>query len=306
LYQRLDQPGTPFQRIQLFDDGAHGDGAATDGHFRGVLEGGVPSGAEIQLYLEVVDLSEKVVTVPEELEVGLPGQPGNLPTLSLGLAVPALEISELVALNEQSYWVFVEGEPESPDWVEVRNISAAPVSLDGVGLAQYLTDTSVYFFPTGTVLLPSQHLLVLCDEDPSLGQDRAPFHLSAQGDQIVLFQSSTNRGRAPIDWAQFGFLEQDQAWGRIGSRGPWHRMSPTAGGANAAVPWFCWMPEEGNQAVWTLVFPTPAGQSLTLESSASLVAPVWVTLGEWLGDGLERAVSVPYLSYGFFRFRIGE
>jgi hypothetical protein len=302
LYQRLDHPASSFERIPLYDDGAHEDGAAGDGRYSGLLEGGLPSGAEIQVYLEVVNLSEQSVTVPEELQIGVPGTLGNLPTLAVGFPTLPLEISEVVPLNEQSYLITIDGEPQSPDWVEIRNLSRGPVSLDGVGLALRLTDSEAFFFPTGTVLSASQHLLVLCDNDSSLGPMHAPFNLSASGDQITLFQSTTNRGRILIDDVQWSALELDQAWARLGPHGAWRRAEPTPQAPNVSTPVFCWVQSAGTGSNWTLAFPTPAGHQLTLETASSLTGSAWQALIAIQGDGIERAIPVPSSHSGFFRF----
>src|SRR5207244_9188014 len=64
LWRRLDIADDVTKRVILYDDGIHGDAGFQDGYFSGLLEEGLPAGAEIQFYLECTDLSGKVNNAP--------------------------------------------------------------------------------------------------------------------------------------------------------------------------------------------------------------------------------------------------
>ena len=66
LWRRLDVPDQETHRVVLYDDGMHDDGGLLDGRFAGVLSPQLPPGAEIQFYLEAVDLSGQTIIEPDE------------------------------------------------------------------------------------------------------------------------------------------------------------------------------------------------------------------------------------------------
>src|SRR5207248_10986135 len=99
IYRRLDVPDTQLHRVPLYDDGLHGDGGVLDGAFSGLLEEGLPDGAEIEFYLECVNLTDNTITIPDGAVFARPGQPSTIYSMVVGGPRPPLEISELVANN---------------------------------------------------------------------------------------------------------------------------------------------------------------------------------------------------------------
>ena len=71
------EPNSPTNRLILLDDGMSGDEGMLDGLYSGVLEG-LPNGAEVQFYLESMDVSELTVTTPGNTTFAQPGQPVTL------------------------------------------------------------------------------------------------------------------------------------------------------------------------------------------------------------------------------------
>jgi hypothetical protein len=304
LVQRLDHPNAIVQRVVLRDDGQHDDGAANDHRFAGELDGGlVPAGAEFQFYLEVVDLSEQIATVPEDPQFGLPGEPGNVFAVAIGQPAPALELSELVALNQTSLMETNETSEETPDWVEIRNYSSSPLSLAGLALAKQVGGNSAFYFPTGQVLLPGQHFVVLCDGNTSEGPLHAPFSLKSSGDQVLLLDFTTNGAAVVVDYAVFGALPTDIAWARLGAQGSWQMAAPTPYSGNLRQA--CWglVPGNGTEWVFRLAFPTLRGITYIIEQTPTLSPPAWTPLPALCGDGIEKVVTWPLAGQSFFRVR---
>lgn len=69
LWNRVDAPLSEPQRLVLYDDGMHDDALGVDGLFAGRLVPGLPAGAEVQFYLEAVDLSGETVLLPDNAQL---------------------------------------------------------------------------------------------------------------------------------------------------------------------------------------------------------------------------------------------
>jgi hypothetical protein len=303
-YQRLDEPNSEIQKMYLFDDGLHGDGDAGDGIFAGTLEGSLPWGAEIQYFFEVTDLDDQVVTVPDEPEFGVPGLPGNVYQLAINSNRPPLEISEVVPWNISGLMDEYGGHP---DWVEVRNTSSAPLQMTGISLAHQIGDDSPYFWPTGSVLLPKEHSVVLCDNNPEQGPAHAPMKLSRSGDIVMLLGRTANKSPTVIDWVQFGSIEGDTAFARLGVGGNWRMLPPTPGACNLSEAGIVFLETNSVPALFTIAFATRTNSTYVIERTQSVQAVcIWVPVETCEGDGFEKVHTEPLAPSGFFRVRRSE
>jgi hypothetical protein len=299
VWKRLDIPDNEAHRIPLYDDGEHGDGGMLDGRFSGLLETGLPSGAEIQFYVEAVDLSGQTVILPNEPVFARVGQPIALYSLAVDALRPALEISELVASNTSGLRDELD---ETPDWAEIRNCSSSPVSLKGIGLgARFLASNSRYSFGTGDLLLPGEHRVVYCDNKPTRSARHAPFVLNRAGGDIVLSGTTTNGARIWIDSVTFGTQANDVAWARLGCGGPWWSTTPTPGSNNVAGSWIGLV--SSNRTDFSLVIPTTTNRTYTVEFTDSLDPAAWTALPAFAGDGIEQVVTRPMVDHRFYRVR---
>ncbi|HUR47040.1 MAG TPA: lamin tail domain-containing protein, partial [Candidatus Saccharimonadales bacterium] len=300
-YQRLDDPNSIIQQIPFYDDGQHGDGGISDSVFTGDLVGSLPPGAEIQFFFEMTDLDENVTQVPEEPEFGLPGLPGNVFQLAMTAERPALELSEVVPSNYSGLQDELGG---YPDWVEVRNTSSTAIRMDRIFLSHQLGDNTRFFWPTGSVLQPGEHSVVFFDNRPAQGSWHAPLRLNREGDTVFLSGQTTNNSPFLIDWVQFGRIESDVALGRLGAGGDWKLLNPTPGFCNAPGGGVVFVNNNEVQTGVTFAFPTTRNTNYIVEFSSSLSPGVsWSTIETCTGDGLEKLVTRPVASAGFFRVR---
>ncbi len=106
-------------------------------------------------------------------------------------AVAEIEASDTVQINEvmtANGRLFRDAEGRTPDWIEVRNASSAPVELEGWTLARSAEEKHMFIFPQRT-LEPGECVLVFADSTYADGADgyHAPFSLKAAGDTLMLF-----------------------------------------------------------------------------------------------------------------------
>lgn len=296
LYQRLDIVDSETHRVVLFDDGMHEDGGLLDGFFSGLLAPGLPAGAEIQFYLEVVDLSDQIVLTPDDPVFVRAGQPVTLHSLAMSAPAPSIEISEIVAENKTG----LQGTTgDHPDWLEVRNCGPAPLVLDGIGLGlKFFGSGSRFTWPVGTTLAPGEHRVVICD-DAVETSGIAPFTLDKDGAQVYLTATTPNGARALVEVVTYGAQRQDIAHARMGCAGPWVQTAPTPATQNVTNGLRAFA--QGSQ--FMLVFPTAIGNSYTVESTDTLAPSAWAPQPATAGTGIERAVSQPMAPKRFFRLK---
>lgn len=127
------------------------------------------------------------------LQALLPNGFSTRPAAEDGVAVAAvteIEASATVQINEvmtANGSLFRDEAGRTPDWIEVRNASDAPVDLRGWMLARGDDENRLYVFPERS-LAPGACVLVFAD--PAYAGDAAfcaPFSLKAAGDALMLF-----------------------------------------------------------------------------------------------------------------------
>jgi hypothetical protein len=299
LWQRMDVTDTDVHRVILYDDGMHDDGAMLDGVFSGTLEPGLPAGAEIQFYVEVVDLSDRTVILPDEPVFAARGAPTKLYTLALRpeSTPPPIELSEVLAFNVSS---ITDERGTNSDWVEIRNTSGAPVSLAGLSLQRsFFATTARYLFPSTDTLAPGEHRVVFCDSAAVTNGYHAPFKIDRDGGEFSLCQLSVNGARTLVDHLKFGTQTRDVSWARLGVGGSWRALPPTPRARNVTT-WLGYA--ETNRTQFVFAFPTEAGSVYTAERTDTITGS-WAPLVVVPGDGIEHVVTRPLGSREFFRVR---
>ncbi|MCP4191799.1 MAG: tandem-95 repeat protein [Planctomycetaceae bacterium] len=177
---------------------------------------------------------------------------GELSTAKVVLFVgeSPLLISEILAANGNSLVTrvrptsdssFSRRDPESPDWLEIQNLTNQPVDLSGYYLSDNPDQPTKWTFPVGTIVDANGFLVVLASgldiPDPlldELGMLHVNFKLDASGDYLSL--ASPDRividevaPRYPIQTADVSFGRVDGEWKYL--------MSPTPGKPTAGLSW---------------------------------------------------------------------
>jgi Intermediate filament tail domain. len=105
----------------------------------------------------------------------------------------------------------------TPDWIEVMNVSNHVVDLEGYALAKSEKSANVFTFPS-VKLAPNECVVVFADAMPAGGEEtrelHAPFRLSSKGNSLMLFSSS---GTA-IDAVNYPALATDCVYERVDRR----------------------------------------------------------------------------------------
>lgn len=168
-----------------------------------------------------------------------------------------IRLNEIMSANGG---VQVDDNGQTPDWVEVANISARPVNLRGYVLAKNAKAGNVFVFPD-LVLEPGQGVVVyadstLQDEDGS-AELHAPFRLSSGGDVLMLF----NDADVAVDTVNIPALAENTAYVRV-DRDHWTvSEQPTPGLLNT---------EENYRALTTVMQNSPVQLAEIVASNSKL------------------------------------
>ena len=187
--------------IAMQDDGAHGDGGASDGVF-GAYFGPHPCGTRVEYYITARDSLGLETTDPADT----PDETHGYETCA---HLPVVLVNEFMALNDST---ILDEYGESDDWLEIYNPGADTVNLLGLHLSDNFNSPTKWELPD-TILFPGEYLLIWTDGQDEQGPLHAGFRLAGGGEEIGIF-GSYEAGYSPIDTLSFGPQSTDISFGR--------------------------------------------------------------------------------------------
>jgi hypothetical protein len=187
-----------FTRVQMFDDGAHNDGAAND-HLYGVE---VPvNGLTFEYYI-YADNNNAGLFSPARAE-------HDFHTLAVIFPAPAVGsvlINEVLAANSLTN---LDPNGQAEDWIELINTTNAPIDLAGFYLSDDALNLMEWPIPAGTIIPANGYLLIWADKDTTEQGLHANFKLSSAGDYVYL-----SHGFNVHDQISFGAQLPDVSYAR--------------------------------------------------------------------------------------------
>lgn len=128
--------------------------------------------------------------------------------------ITSIRISEVMSSNKGA---LVDGNGDSPDWIELTNTGDSPVNLQGWSLMDDPGKLDPFTFPDFT-LEPGQYVVIYASGNlQTSGDFHTPFRLSASGDRVLLFDSE---GRA-VETINLPALDTNQVYMRVADSGEW-------------------------------------------------------------------------------------
>ena len=183
-----------FEKLQMFDDGNHGDGVAGDGVFGVTIS---VDARDVQYYLYAENSSAGIFS-PQRAEKEF----HQLPVVS------GLVINEIMAAN---FSAVADQDGEYDDWVELYNGNNFNLNLNGYYLSDNENDLTKWSFPNVTIAA-NDYLIVWCD---TAGTSQAGLHttyrLSADQEEVYLSDANGNL----IDAVHFVNMNSDQGYARV-------------------------------------------------------------------------------------------
>ena len=220
-------------------------------------------------------------------QTGTPGLPNNqqgFNQMDLNLRAvnkTGVYITEVMASNDATATYPDEG---YTDWIEIHNSSGVTVDLSGYGLSDRLTRGRKWQFPQGTMIMPGEYKVILCDgtkDSQDTGVLHASFRINRTACEILVLTDPAGR---ILDKVILPPQRTDISYGRTpGMSGFFYYENPTPFQANgqgftgfAEAPSFTLEPGMYYSTVYvqinvpagTQVFYTTDGSEPTTSSSA--------------------------------------
>jgi len=164
-----------FTKVQMFDDGAHNDGASGDG----VYGTSMPITAVSTQYYFYAENTNVGIFSPARAEYEFYTVTGTYPTLAPGTLV----INELMAQNTSTV---TDPNGDYSDWFELYNNSDVTISLDNLYASDNVTSPYKWAFPSGLTMEPHTYLIVWADQNLTEDGIHADFKFSAAGESCIL------------------------------------------------------------------------------------------------------------------------
>jgi hypothetical protein len=240
----------PFQRMPMYDDGAHNDGAAFDGTF-GI---DLPVNASYIHYYIYSENSNAGMFSPQRAEYEYYTLLATIPTISSGQVV----INEILATNT----IIADQSGQNDDWIELYNNSSNYISLKDAYLSDSQTSPLKWQFPDNATIAPNSYLIIWADKDTTQSGLHANFKLSGTGEKLIFSYANGTI----VDSVTFGTQSSDISYQRCpNGSGPFATGAPTYNAFNCVVG----IPENENTGSLRL-YPNPANNILQLESDNNI------------------------------------
>ncbi len=263
-----------FLRVPLYDDGAHGDGAAGDQVYGAMIP---LLSASVQYYI-YAENSNTGAFSPERAEHEFYFIDVPMPAAGPGQVL----INEVAVSNSSG----IENEKgKTKGWVELYNTSSQALRLSGLYLSNKPGTLDKWPFPAGSFIAPQEHLLVWTDKlDADLLELHSNFDLNKSGDQLLL-----SNGITVFDSLSFGAQTSDRSLSRCpDGSGPFQlTTAPTPKAANVCVS----SANSPDAAPWLRISPNPSSGIVRIET-AEPVAAVQVFSAEGRLVGVFRGADI--------------
>ncbi|MFK7922557.1 MAG: CotH kinase family protein [Bacteroidia bacterium] len=209
----------PFTRALMYDDGAHGDGAANDGTY----------GADITL--ESTYLQYYIYAENNSIGMFSPRRAEHefhtLTATTTNPSVGDLVINEFLASNDITV---ADQDGEYDDWIELYNNGTSTIDLSSYYLSDDASDLMKWEFPAGSEIEANSYLIIWADNDEDQDGLHAGFKLSASAESILLIDDTGTI----LDEVSYVDQSADISYGRIPNGiGNFSLMPPTFGAENS-------------------------------------------------------------------------
>jgi len=240
-----------FTRVQMFDDGAHNDGAAGDHNFGIDLP---VNGLTFEYYIYAENNNAGLFS-PARAEHEFHILAVNFPSPAVGSVL----INEVLASND-SLLFDLNGEDE--DWIELVNTTNTPLDLTGFYLSDDPLNLLSWAFPAGTSIPANGYILIWADNDVNQVGLHANFKLSAGGEYVYL-----SHGFNVHDQISFGPQLANISYARCPDAGlNFATILPTPLANNN-----CQIGIQESELLQVQVYPNPFADQFTIESNEDAV-----------------------------------
>ena len=200
-----------FNRVAMFDDGLHGDGAAGDHVYGATL---TLNCTQVQYYIYAENANAGLFS-PQRAEHEYHTLLINAPLATSGQVL----INEILSDNT----LFNDAYGESDDWIELYNTTNSALTVGGLYLSDDGANLTKFQIPAGTILAPHAVFPIWTDDDADqLTGIHTNFKLSIAGESVIL-----SNGTTPYDQVDYTAQTTDVAYARCNDGGTFTFAQPT-------------------------------------------------------------------------------
>lgn len=247
-----------FVKVQMFDDGAHNDGAAGDNVYGTSIS---VNNVAVQYYIYAENTNVGAFS-PARAEHEFYTINATYPTITAGQLV----VNEIMASNSTTA---TDPNGDYEDWFELYNNTANTLSLDNLYASDSQTNKLKWQFPTGTTIAPYSYLIVWADEDLTESGLHADFKFSAGGENCILSYADGTE----VENIVFGAQTTDMGYARVpNGTGSFVIQAPTFNANNESLS-----AAQFEQFKASLkLYPNPTSNSLTISNNDFAIESVQV------------------------------
>jgi len=274
-----------FTKSQMFDDGAHQDGAAGDGVYGGSIPG-FQAATLVRYYIEAIanTAAKSAYYLPLGAEHDV-----FVYTVQAASAQNGVVINELVASNAGGA---VDSAGNHDDWLELYNNNGNPVDLSGFYITDNPANLNKWQFPPATNLPAFGYLVLWADEEQIQGPFHTNFKLSALGEDLIFSDTALNT----VDQLVFPAQTTDVAYARNpNGTGNFVFQQPTFGSHNE----FATAVKRPAKAHRLVIYPNPTSDfiHIRLENplEETLIWDVYDSKGTRMATGKTNASDIETL-----------
>lgn len=236
-----------FQKITMYDDGAHNDGASGDGTYGADL----PVNASFIQYYIYAENNNAGMFSPERAEHEFYTLLATVPVISAGDVV----INELMAVNTSTV---ADGQGDYDDWIELYNTTSNYLDLSNLYLSDLIASPLQWEIPANTIIAPNDYLIIWADNDTTDSGLHANFKLSSGGEDLILSYANGT----VIDQVTFPIQSDAITYGRyVNGTGSFTYLYPTYTTENALLG----IEDYSNENHFNL-FPNPTNGILNIST----------------------------------------
>jgi len=279
----------PFSKVEMFDNGAHNDGASSDGTYGISIDVGASS---IQYYF-YADNNDAGIFSPQRAE-------HEYHELSV---VGDLVINEFLASNSS---IQPDQDVEFDDWIELYNNTSTNIDLSGYYLSDNESNLQKWSFPNGTSIDANSYLIVWADKDTTQAGLHANFKLSSSGEALYL----SNGSGSLIDEIVFPVQTTDVTYGRFpNGTGAFTSMPSTFNAENSLDQITGIFEHEMLEGV--AIYPNPMQDYFVVDfdSNKELLLEVYNSIGEKIYEEIVvngNLINASEWSSGVYFVKIGD
>jgi hypothetical protein len=245
-----------FNRVQLVDDGQHGDGAAGDHVYGASL---LMDNTHMEYYIYAENENAGVFS-PQRAEHEF----HVIDVASSNPLIGNVVVNELLADNSA---IAYDANGQSNDWIELYNKTTNAINLSGLYLSDDALTLTKWQFKQGTIIAPHGFLIVWADNDTLQYGLHANFKLSINGESVIL-----SNGTSIFNQVDFAAQTTDISYARCPDGGVFTYTTPTFNASNDCKNGL----NEATAEDFISVFPNPSMENVFIANAQELELTIHV------------------------------